>query len=297
MTAWDQLLQRLPKPPAPTAAAAVRDFEEQAGFALPAPVVSAWSRADGFDVPDFRVLSLAEAAEYLDAFEGMQMFPFTGPDSDPFCVACNPVLDGRVVRLRHDGGEWLPALRTFDAFVEAVVSALRRGPVDLDDPPLHYTADQPRTSEDTAAGRSLLAEVRRFCDEDSDCGPWYAPIACGLLSAPGDLAPVLAWPFDSVREFAETRLRELGTEEARAVLAAYDAKRDAFDERCAATLEAAGFPVLERRPRSTLRIGPAGVWLNMSMFYNEHASPNAMAFLIERATALTELAKKRKGRG
>jgi hypothetical protein len=51
--------------------------------------------------------------------------------------------------------------------------------------------------------------------------------------------------------------------------------------------------VLDRRTGGAIRIGPAGLWLNMPIFFNRRKDAGAMDFLLERAAALTELAKKR----
>jgi hypothetical protein len=291
---WDHLVERFVSPPTPASAESLRGFEKKARFALHPSIQAAWTLADGFVLSGrFCVLSVAEASRYIGAFDGMQMFAFTGDDSDPFCVACHPALDGRVVRLMHDFGEWELAFRSLDDFAAAVMAALKRGRVDQDSLQFQYTPQGPRSADDQAAGVRLLGDARLLCEQGADQGPWFTGIACALLSDADDLAPVLDWSNEYAREHAEHRLRDLDTKAATDALGRYDAERAAFDERCIQVLEAHGFPVLHRVAGHSIRIGPAQVGLNMPAFFNRRKDADAMDFLLERAAALTDLAKKR----
>jgi hypothetical protein len=291
---WSRLVERLGAQSTPASAEELRTFERRARFALHPSIEAEWKRADGFPLSrGFCVLSVAEAAEYIGAFDGMQMFAFTGDDSDPFCVACHPALDGRIFRLRHDDGSWDLAFRNLDTFASTVMSALEGGGLDPESLPFQYTPQGVRSAEDATAGSRVLADAKLLCEKGSDDGRRYAGIACALLSDANELASVLDWPDEYAREHAEARLKQLDTSLAREALRQYDAERAAFDERCVQTLEAHGFPVLARKPGDAIRIGPAGLWLNMPIFFNRRKDADAMDFLLERATTLTALSKKR----
>jgi hypothetical protein len=268
-------------------------FEDRSGFALHSSVRAAWANADGCDFgPHLKTLSLAEAAEYVDALPGRSLFAFTDEMRSPFCVACDPILDGRVVRVFHDGDEPQLAFRDLEGFAKALLRVLKTTR-DFDDLQIDYRPSVRRAPDDVAAGRALLAEASSTVDSLGNPdwnGLFYVRIACDLMSDAADLAPVLEWRNEYARASAENRLEELGESPGtREALCEYDARRKEFDQRCIEALGAAGFSVKECRQGEAIRIGPPDLWLNVPMFYSRRREPDAMEYLVERARALTKL--------
>jgi hypothetical protein len=292
MNDWIALGNRSTSSGKPASAEALAAFEAKAGFALHPSVHAGWTRADGFSLGRRKVLSLAEAARYLGVLHG-RLFAFTEEESNPFCVACDPILDGRVLLVFHDGDP-VPAFRTLDGFARALLSA----PADarLEDLELEYGPRTARSDEDVAAGQRLLAtmgpRVDRLDTTDGDA-VFHVHIGCALLTDAAELAPGLEWRDDYARQAVEQRLRELDSPLARETLRAYQTNLAEFDERCIAALKAAGFSVTGHKAGDFIRIGPPAVGLNMRFFYDRRSDPDAMEYVIARARALTELARQR----
>jgi hypothetical protein len=280
-------------------------FEARAGFSLHDSVRSAWGRANGFTVePRTKILTLAEATEWLSMLPGRPLFPFTDRESNPYCVACDPVLDGRILKVFHDDNCPQLAFRTLDDFARSLASAVDRHgdafELDLDLDP-EYAPRTPRTAQDVAAGRRLLATMgpRVDCLEARDADGsalFYVHVACTLLDDPLDVAPLLEWRNEYARAAAESRLSELDAPAAREALCTYDEKVSEFESSCLRALQNAGISAtLTRRYRgsrtwdSGIKIGPPTVHLNTTMFYNGRLEPGAMDRLIVRAHELMEL--------
>ncbi len=270
--------RRTTRCPIDSASAEELRLQNGPGFALHPSIEVAWKRADGFPLSrGFCVLSVAEAAEYIGAFDSMQMFAFTGDDSDPFCVACHPALDGRIFRLRHDDGSWDLAFRNLDTFASTVMSALEGGGLDPESLPFQYTPQGARSAEDATAGSRVLADAKLLCEKGSDDGRRYA----------GDsLAPLLG------RQWAGFRARLAGRVHPRTRRGASSSSTRRWRRRCGNDAERAAFDsaasrpsrptvscVLARKPgdRNQDRTsGPA--WLNMPIFFNQRKDASTMDF-------------------
>jgi hypothetical protein len=221
MDAWERLIRSgAVKCARPATEAQIARFEQQASISVHPSLREAWARANGIEVSRrLRILSVAEASDYIEPLEGRNIVALTDSlDSDPFCMSCDPILNGRIVRIYHDGAPDQLAFRSLDSFVAAVLEQLADGGVDVDGLPTDYAPHSPRSPEDLADGRRLAEAARDGLVDRKTEENWLAisltQLACGLLSDVEALAPILAWPSEYARQSAEDRLHELGTEEA-----------------------------------------------------------------------------------
>lgn len=136
------------------------------GFQFPDQLTAFYRKSDGLVVHKLRLVlkDLTDAVKYAEAIHGwdfarcLGLFPLSeSNDSNPYCVACSPLLFGRVIHVRHDDAPRL-AFRCLDEFATAVLSLCTGTNWHIDDLPLGYNADHSdRSPADDVAADALLA--------------------------------------------------------------------------------------------------------------------------------------------
>lgn len=260
----------------PASEADVAAIETRFGGSVPAPLRKLWRASDGTDLEALEarllgpteILRMTEAGASFEALPATGMLPLLDDRGSNFaCLHLRPPLAPRTVFMHHDGDGLRLAHREVEGLFLGLVDCLEVG--ESADEYLRtdggdYAPDAPRTAEDRAAARDLLAT-------DGANGEWN--LAIQLL----DAADLTEWrrlleTDHFVRREAVARLRKLDSPEVRELLEQDVAAFKAFVEAVVSAAGAAGLAVEWRG--NAPRIG--GIWMNLDSFFHRRNVPDAV---------------------
>jgi hypothetical protein len=145
------------------------------GFDIPEQLRAFYRETNGLVVHERRLVlndvetavKYANAIARIDFVHNLGLLPLTeSNDSNPYCLACTPLVGNRIIHIRHDDAPRL-AFRNLDQFAAAVIDLALQPEWIIDDLALGYANDHTdRTTEDDAAADNIVEFRQSHQDED-----------------------------------------------------------------------------------------------------------------------------------
>jgi hypothetical protein len=147
----------------------------QLGFGIPAELRAFYRETNGLVVHERRLVlndvetavRYATAIASIDFVHHLGLLPITeSNDSNPYCLACKPLVGNRIIHIRHDDAPRL-AFHNLDQLADAVIDLAAQSKWIIDDLALGYADDHTdRTVEDDAAADNIVEFRQSHQDED-----------------------------------------------------------------------------------------------------------------------------------
>jgi hypothetical protein len=259
---------------------AITAAEQQLGLTFPDIVYQFYARCDGIALPQkFNILSLSAAVEYAKGLraagvpERWGYLPMVdASDSNPICVCCASPLAGYVVCVNH-GDDPTIVGRGLAYVLGALWRTASAGDYNLDNLAPDF-ARVLRSPADVSIAHELIDLASGLGDDRS--GPLLFAVSLLGFAQVAELGPLLLDdPDEYVREAALHCLELIGTPDAAAFVATYREQFSAFVREASQALVAVGIASTVVNDAS-LRLEPAGQWLNMETFFGARKSSFVM---------------------
>lgn len=259
----------------------LRSFAKVTGLSLPPDLRAFYAAANGFDLGWLHILPLDDVANLVDLFDTSSSFagyiPFVDHHSpDHYCLCSRPPLQGHIVSVRANDSPVL-LFRSLGTFLTAIECAEgNASKIDLHAD--HALARNDQLAEDDVRARDLLRLGRSMSVEDP--GRIDALRFAVVLLQPESIDELLPLLDEDVFVRADVlaRLKGIGTLQARAVFATFQADLAAFVEQAVGALRGAGLTVAEVKEDHVQVETDVGV--DLAPWFGKRRDPEVLAEIV-----------------